>query len=232
MLAGQASEMLSPRFNRKHAIIVALLTVGVSSVLIRARLEPDYTLTDAAFNLGYEALPTALFYVVMDNLIGRFEVRQQRRLDALRRLRGLSPDSPAALLDDIVVGNELRLTSLSGAQLEGIEIRDKRIPDASIDGANADRCHLIDCRILNMSAKAASFRLAVFERCSFFSSSFQESDLSGALFVSCEFQGREYFRGAAMSDVRFVECSFGPGVLAGAPSAGPKFIGCDGISDE
>ncbi|OHV39406.1 MULTISPECIES: pentapeptide repeat-containing protein [Pseudofrankia] len=222
--------MATTKLNRKHLIITALVTIGLISIVIRAVREADYSLVDAAYGLAYEALPTALFYVLTDSLIGRFETRQQRRLDALRRLRGAPSDSNAALLDDIAVGNELRLADMIGAQLEGIEIRGKRIPEGRIDGANADRCHIIDCRVANLSARGASLRLAVFDQSSFTASSFHEADLSGALFASCNLQGRDYFRGASMADVRFVDCSFGPGVLEHVPTVGPKFIRCTGAA--
>lgn len=86
MLSAQVCEMSTAWLNRNHAIIATPVTTGASSVLIRADLQPDNTVTAAALDFGYKALPAFWFYVIMESLIGQFELLQQRRLCGLPEL--------------------------------------------------------------------------------------------------------------------------------------------------
>lgn len=216
---------------RTYLIIGALIVVGVAAVLTKVIVESDYGVVDALLDLGYEALPAAILFVLINGAIGDYEQRQDTRLQAMRVLQGERVDSATALLNDLADGDVITVGNLAGTSLEHARLKRKTLRDGSLEYSDLDGLELSDCTVADVSFRHASCRLAVVENSTVRSAIFDDADLKGSLFAGCSFEAGTSFDGASLADVRFSRCTFATDVLRSIPAANARFLDCKGISD-
>jgi hypothetical protein len=219
---------------RRTALIIgALALIGTLSLTGRVLLKPDYSLSDALLDLGFEGLPAALLFLVIDLAIGRYEEREQDRLRLLRSLRGEETDSPTILLNQLAEGDLIAGFDLSDTSVAlDIKLDSKTVSDGLLDRCELDRSSFTKCVLKRVSIRNSSFRLAVMEQCIFDTVQFDGSDLTGTLFVDCDFRSKSTFRNSNLDDVRFKRCTFAPHVVDSMDPTGARFISCPGIAAE
>jgi len=105
---------------RTYIIIGALVIIGASSLIARIIIKEDYGVSDALLDLGYEGLPAAILFLLIDGAIHQYEERQEVRLRAMRALKGGGANTATDLLDDLSEGNTIRLGNLQGSTLENV----------------------------------------------------------------------------------------------------------------
>jgi uncharacterized protein YjbI with pentapeptide repeats len=217
---------------RIYLIIGALAVVGIASLSARVLVKQDYGLIDALLDLGYEGLPAAILFLLIDGAIHQYEQRQEIRLRAVRALRGERRDTATDLLQDLADGDVIRLGVLQGAVLENIRLKNQTLCEGDLDRSDVDSLELSGCTIRNVSLCRTLLRLAALEHCTVASVQFDDADLTGSLFVKCEFDRETTFNRATLSDVRFNRCTFAPEVLASMDPSGARFLDCQGISTD
>jgi uncharacterized protein YjbI with pentapeptide repeats len=217
-----------PRFDLSARVIAALIFVGVASLVAKAVFLPGYGIVNVLTDVGYEALPAALLYLLIDQLITRNDEARKRREDAVRALPTAGALDLPEILKALRQGNEIRLGDKSGLNFDGLELADESIADSVLDAAGLDGARLTRIGFSNVTLSRASARLAVIEECRFLNVSMGRADVTGTMFMNCSFEGPSTFEGAVMTDVRFVQCSFGAKVLDGADLRAARFYDCSG----
>lgn len=216
---------------RTPAIIGTLGVVGLTSVVMKVLGRKDYDLSDALLDLAYEALPAALLFVLIDLAIGRYEERQEARLQALRALQG-SEDRPEDLLEKLADGSDIQVGDIAKGRLSHTRLVERTLHDGSLDRGDLDGSIFRTCILRDLTVHSASARVVVFESCTIDSVQFSASELTGSLFSDCKLTGATTFADAIVEDVRFTKCRFTPQIAATITGRGTFFISCRGLGSD
>jgi hypothetical protein len=218
---------------RTWLIIGSLALVGVVSLIARVLVKNDYSALDALLDLGNQALPAALLFLLINYSIDRYERRAENRLNLLRRLRGEEGASASTILNDLAKGNHITEFDLSDTPITlDLRLQDKTLSNGKLNRCDLDRSAFTQCILKSLAMRASSLRLAVMEKCRLESVKFDGSDLTGTLFVDCDFGLGCTFVECNLHDVRFKRCTFELDVLRSMRPEGARFISCRNLGAE
>lgn len=194
--------------SRRAPFIVGLLAlVGTISLVTKVVLKTSYTALDAALDLGYAGLPAALLYIVLNQAIDSYQSQLVERQEVVDRLLGVEQESATVLVERLSKDGSVENFDLSGtAKQLDLRLKAKTLTKGKLNRCDLDLTALIDCQLRDISVQHSSFRLCVLEKCTFDQVNFAGTDLTGTLFVGCEFGRGTTFPNATLDDVRFKDC--------------------------
>lgn len=205
-------------FSTRSIVIGLLLFVGVSSFGYQIHSDPKVTFGGTLLILGTECLKTAVFFILLDNLIAKNEKKQsefEEAHSALMTGSWATAEEVNQLFDRVTKKDEISIALGRASNFSGLTLNlaNRTFSDATwqsviLEGASIDDCEFNNLRFLN-----AAFSKAIVSDCDFIGCSFQNVDISDAVFVRCTFQsvGVETLIGRAT----FTDCT-GHEVLAEA----------------
>lgn len=217
---------------RTYIVVSAMAAIGVAALIVKVIVEPTYGPKDALLDLGFELLPAALLFFLLNGVIEKHEESEARRRESLREIRGDTSTATQQLLGLVGRRKKLDLADLRGADLSGATLAGTTLRHGVLDNADLDGLNLANCKIEDVSMKGALVRVGIFSDCSFQDVVFDGADLTGALFVDCTFEEGTDFAAASLIDVRFTRCEFNRSALDSIKPTGAHFLECESLSDD
>ena len=194
----------------RTTVIGVLLVVGIGSFAYQICSDDEVTLGGTLVMLGTECLKTAVFFILLDNLIAKSEKRStefEQAKEALLVGSWSTSEEVNRLLDKVTRSEQVsvpfgRAANFRGVSLElvGRKFNDTEWCSSDFESASLDGCSFESIRLVSIS-----FSKCVFSDCQFDDCKFQNVDLTGAVFIRCTF--RELKADTIIGEATFTDCT-------------------------
>lgn len=177
----------------RTVVIGALLVIGVSSFAYQICTDDKVTLGSTLLLLGTECLKTAVFFILLDNLIARSEKRAsdfENAREALLVGSWTSSEEVNRLFDRVVRSGAIsislgRTASFNHLSLElvGRTFKDSNWTSADFSSVSFEKCKFERVRFSNVAMTKS-----VLDRCQFRECEFDGVDFTDTAFIGCTFE--------------------------------------------
>ena len=189
---------------RSRIILAVLIAVGLVATVAKVNQSEGYTASDALIDIGTQALPAALVFLLIDRAIVSHGDQRERRLQLERDLRSPGPKD-ADFLGSLAIKKQIKLGSVQGTDLSDTALVGMTLLDTTFSDVEIERCSMEDCHWRNTHFLRVNLDGSTFDKTNFHGVVFDECQLRGVLFKRCDFVDVRV-SGGRIDGARFIEC--------------------------